>query len=51
MLLLYEIIFAPDMGSLTLLVGLGHMTDPSMVIGQTVVPNIKRLTPNSPLKG
>ena len=51
LLLLYRIMFASDMGSLTLLVGLGHMTDSSMVIGQAVVPNIKQLTPNSPLKG
>ena len=40
-----------DMGSLTFQVGLGHMTDNSMVIGQAVVPSLKQLTPNSSLKG
>ena len=40
-----------DMGSLTFQVGLGHMTDSSMVIGQAVVPSLKQLTPSYPLKG
>ena len=39
------------MGSLTFQVGLGHMTDNSMVIGQAVVSSLKQLTPRTPLKG
>ena len=40
-----------DMGSLTFQVGLGHMTDSSMVIGQAVVPSLNLLSTSSPLKG
>ena len=47
----YSHLLQADMGSLTFQVGLGHMTDSSMVIGQAIVPSLKQLTPSSPLKG
>jgi len=37
------------MGSLKLDVGLGHMTDDSMVIGQASLPGFTKLSPNNPL--
>ena len=37
------------MGSLTIQIGLGHMTDQSMVIGQAVLPNLTKLSPTSPI--
>lgn len=37
------------MGSLTLHVGLGHMTDESMVIGQVVLPRLSDLSHTTPL--
>ena len=40
-----------DMGSLTFQVGLGHMTDSSMVIGQAIVPSLNQLSTSSPLRG
>ena len=38
-----------DLGSLTLHVGLGHMTDESLVIGQVALPRLTDLSPTTPL--
>ncbi len=38
-----------DMGSLSIHVGLGHMTDESMLIGRAVLPNLSKLSPTNPL--
>ncbi len=38
-----------DMRSLYVHVGLGHMTDESMVIGQAAVPSLSKLSPTNPL--
>lgn len=40
-----------DMKALQLLVGLGHMTDDSMVIGRCTVPALDRLSEKQPLEG
>ena len=39
------------MGSLAFQIGLGHMTDDSMVIGQAVITNLTGLSVTNPLKG
>ena len=39
------------MGSLVFQIGLGHMTDDSMVIGQAVITNLSGLSVTNPLKG
>lgn len=37
------------MGSLSIHVGLGHMTDESMLIGRAALPNLSKLSPTNPL--
>ena len=44
-------VFYVDMGSLMFQIGLGHMTDDSMVIGQAVITNLSGLSVTNPLKG
>ena len=42
------LLFSLDMKSLKLRVGLGHMTDDSMVIGRSTLPDLSTLTKSQP---
>lgn len=51
MIINFVYLFYVDMGSLVFQIGLGHMTDDSMVIGQAVITNLSGLSVTNPLKG
>ena len=44
----YSVLCSLDMKALKLLVGLGHMTDDSMVIGRCTLPDLSGLTEKHP---
>lgn len=43
--------YLKDMGPLQLQIGLGRMTEDSMVIGQSTIPELSVLTPSNPVEG
>ena len=45
------VVFVVDMGALVCDIGLGRLTDDSMLIGQAIIPSLVKLTPKSSIKG